>query len=326
MAEFSIKEAAFAGWGLIRRKPGLLVALTVFAFLVNFAATWMIYGASGDVLAQVIEMQRSGDRAGMADPGFASTMGRAMMSLYLLLALAGLLVYAVSAGAITRAFIRPARSKAPYISFLGGEFRQLLVALVVGAMVVVLFVIASVLASVLAFAVSAAAGELSQLADNPTATPPIMMAVMFSVMFLAGVLIYLFGVRFSLAPAQTEREEAVKIFSAWGLCKGRYWRMTAAYLLGLLSFLPVYLVVMGIHVGMGVAQGLTVQQAFMGMGQPDWSQPILSVSVLTYIFANALTGVVYWIISLGSACAIFAKVEGAAVVDDDDDDDDDDED
>lgn len=328
MSEFSIKQAAFAGYGLIRRKPALFVALAVFGVLINLVTMYLTFAAAGPMMAQVMEMTRAGDRSGMQDPTFGRAMGGAMTQMYALLAVSGLLVYVVNAGAVSRAIIRPAKSRSPYIGFGGGEFRQLAVAFVVGPILGIAFIMVSIVAFIAAFASSAATGELARMAESGgMTTPPIMAAVMYGGMGLGGILVFLLGVRFSLAPALTEREEAVRIFGSWGLCKGRYWRMTGAYALGALSVLPVYLAVLGVNVGLAMSRGLTGSEAFMAASQPDWSQSVFSPSVLVFIVTNALIGTLGWVVSLGSSCTIFADVAGTAVdADDDDDDDDDDED
>jgi hypothetical protein len=149
MAEFSIKEAAFAGYGLIRRKPGLFIALAVFALVVNLVGYWLIMAWAGADLAQATELRQAGDMAAMRDPGVAMRLGSASIKLSLIAIVISALCYVVSAGAVARAVIRPVTSKRPYIGFGADELRLLMVGLVVGGILFLLTIVVSSIFSIL---------------------------------------------------------------------------------------------------------------------------------------------------------------------------------
>jgi riboflavin transporter FmnP len=120
-------------------------------------------------------------------------------------------------------------------------------------------------------------------------------------------------VKFSLAPAQSEHQEGIRIFGSWGLTKGRYFRTAAAYLLAVLSLVPIYAAATLINVGVAVAMGASLDDGIAAVMRPDWSnESILSPSVLVYVLVNSVVVAVAWIVCLASSATVYAKVVGIA--------------
>ena len=326
MADFSIKESAFAGWGLIRRKPGLVLALAVYCFVINIVGYWAIMALVGEPLAMVAEMRAAGEMGAMADPSTAMQVGGASMVLQVISGLMALLSFMVAAGAVARAVIRPSTSKPPYIGLGADEFRLFVVGLVVGLILFAFIFAGSIIAGILGIGAAIATGEMKQMAENPGELPPMFAAVTYGGTAVVTILAFLFSVRFSLAPALSEREEGVRIFGSWALSKGRFWRMTGAYLLAMLTLLPFSLIQVGILVALAMNGGAGLRDAMMTTFQPDWSQQsIFSPTVLTFMALNSINWALGGVVCLASSFNIYAQIAGTAEpVDDDDDDDDDD--
>lgn len=326
MADFSIRESVFAGWGLIRRKPGLFLALAIYCFVINIAGYWVIMSLVGEPLAMMAELRRTGELGAMADPSTAMQVAGSGLVLQLVYSVMLLLSFMVAAGAVARAVIRPSTSKPPYIGLGADEFRLMVVGLVVGLILFAVSFAGSIVATLAGLGTAFATGEIRQMAENPGELPLAMAIVTYSLMGLVTFLTFLFSIRFSLAPAQSEREEGVRIFGSFALTKSRFWRMTGTYLLALLTLLPFALIQVGILVTLAMNGGLEFRDAMMTTFQPDWSQQsIWSPTVLTFVVLNSINWALGAVICLGSSFNIYAQIEGTAEpVDDDDDDDDDD--
>jgi hypothetical protein len=323
MADFSIKQAAFTGYRIAKEKPGMLVVLALFSFIISSVGMWAIISTVGPTMAEMAAMR---DDPSNADPAAAMRM---LGALPILLGIGGVIAalsYMVSAGAVARAVIRPSTSKPPYIGLGADEFRLLMVGLVVGLILMVIFIAGYIVVGIATTAVAVSTGGLEGMA-RPGEMPPAVAAVTYGGAVVLYILIFLFSVRFSLAPAQSEREEAIRIFGSWGLTKGRYWPIVGAYLLGLLTLVPFGAVGFGLVVAVAMATGGTVSDA-AGAFQPTMSEvsEMFTPLALTASIVNAIVGALGWMVCLGSSASVYAQVEGIATTEHNDDDDDDDDD
>ena len=320
MGDFRISEAAFAGYGLIKRKPGLWLALFIFCLVINYVGYGMIGTTAGPVMAQIR------DAGGTPDPGMAMQVVAATGQLLLIAGVMAALSYMISAGAVARAVVRPSTSKPPYIGLGVDELRLLVVGLVVGLILFALQFAGTILVGLASVGVAVATGEMAQLAENPGQQPAAMRTTTIIGSIIIYVLTFLLSVRFSLAPAQSEREEGVRIFGSWALTKGRYWKTTGAYALALLSLVPFYIAASAAIIGVFIAMGQTTEQAIQSLSMPDWSGlSLFSPVVLTYVVLNSAVLALAWVVLLASSATVYAKVAGTVgdVFSDDDDEDDD---
>lgn len=306
MREFSIKEAAMSGFLLARRRPGLLIALTLFGLALSLALVgYMVATPVGAALTQMQHMRTSG----VIDPALSMRLLGQIIPFMILSVLIRGIIFVVNAGAVNRAVLRPDDSRAPFIRLGGDEVRLFLLTLVIGLILLVIYLVCSLLSSIAMIAVVSASGGMQAMATNPGHLPPAAALTIYSGVALTMVVLFLIGTRFSLAPPQTVREKATRVFASFGLTKGRYWRVVGAY--GLAALLLIPAVVLG-AILLGVVAVITPDglAGIMTVFRPDYSTAagVFSPLMLTYQVVVSLLSALGSMVMLGAAAHIYAAV------------------
>jgi len=224
MAEFSMQDAAFTGFRVVREHPKALAfwALAALAASLVFGTVFVSMAGPALTTLQAINSQPSRDPTqvlalfGQLAPAYGLFFGAAIAFNSFLYA------------AMNRAVFRPTDDRFGYFRAGADELRQFGLQLLAFVMFVgvylVLMVVMVLLAILFALASKAAAGIGVALG---------VAAVLCALVFLA--------VRFSLASALTFDGGRVNLFGSWTLTRGRFWPLFGTYLLAFALAVVVYM-------------------------------------------------------------------------------------
>lgn len=223
MANIPIGEAAFCGFGVIRRKP---LAVLVWGLMLFVLAILPIFGGlalAGPAFETLMREITTG-----AEPSFESMMRlhASMMAMNPLLTVLGLVSRVLLMCAIFRAVLEPQDDRFFYVRlgktelFVGLVFVCLVIVLVI-AMMAVMGVGAAI--AIAAFSASESAGVA---------------VIIVAVLAMIGLMVWL-GLRFSMALPMTFEARDFRLFESWTLTRGR---VGSLFLLGLLVVVVVMLV------------------------------------------------------------------------------------
>ena len=287
MSDFPVAKAAFSGLEMLRRRPAVIGAWTVFYILVMVATMALMAVTMGPALAELQAIQELGQEA---DPMASLGATGRMMGGFLMMIPFYLIVTAVGVAAGTRAILSPEKSAFGYLRLGGDELRLIVVSLVIGLVVGAAYMAGAIFVGIV-IAIAGAAGGIA--ADSPGFIAVVVLAFLPVLLLLLWLL-----VRFSLAPAQTLRTRSISIFGSWRLTKGRSGKLFVTYLLVLLVYLLLYAVALAALAGLAVALKLDPVQAMQTAFQPD-------ASSLSAIFQPLMIG---YMIIMGVLAAFMAAL------------------
>lgn len=296
MTTFSPSDAAFEGFRLSREKPRVLLVWAVVSFLVTLVTLPLLI-SSGLGKAMMLAEQGS-------DP--SATMGALLQGgpAYLMLLIGGLIVQSVFVAAVYRAVLRPEDSRFAYLRLGMDEVRQValfFVLLAILMLAVFLIVLIGGIATAIATTLLNAAG--------PTGgTIGVYVAAGIS-LWVMGLVIFVI-VRLSLALPMTFAQGRVRVFAAWRLTRGSFWRLTGAYLLAVVMFIVVWLLALiifsALAAAVGAMQGLDLTAA-MGRFNADTSsiQAYFTLPTLIYALFSALISAIYYAVMVAPSAVAY---------------------
>jgi hypothetical protein len=278
MAKFSAVDAAFSGFGLIKRRPGAVLSWALANLAVQLLGIAVVLAVTGGTFPAI--------QAGIA-PTNPAALGEAFRTLapaYLILAPV-FLIYVVSiSAAVVRTLLSPIAL--PFGGLrLGGE--ELLV---FGAMLLLSLTFLGVEFGAIILAVII--GVIATLALHASALAIVLVRVLA---FLAAfALIIAVLVRLSLTIVATVAERRIGLGRSWTLTRGRFWPLFGAYLLTVLVSLVVFLILLAVVFALaGVAPtgGAWAGHFRVLMQWPDstWSPLAWAVWVIVRLVAISLT-------------------------------------
>ena len=237
MSEFSIQDAAFTGFRVVREHPMALVVWAVYALALSVVMSVIIVAMMGPDFARLATFGGAApDVAEMLAvftrlaPGYATAM------------IVGLASNAILGAAMIRAVLRPADDRFGFLRLGADELRQFALA----ALTILVFMAAVLLLTIVESVLTAVAA-----AAAPTAAPLIGLILFLPVL---AALVFL-GVRLSLAPALTFDRMTVDLFGSWTLTRGRFWPLFGTYLLTVALLVVVYLLCLLVIYAAGAVLG-----------------------------------------------------------------------
>jgi len=292
MASFSVREAATAGFGVIRRRPLAVVgwAIAVVAALIVPAILCVL--AMGSAFAEILQlaMTRTG---GDPSPEAMQRMLQAqsgMTAFNLLYWLWSSFVRAVFCAAAFRAVLAPAESAWAYLRVGSRELWLTLLLLVEQVLAMIaIFVIALVLAVVVAI-VAIGGGEGGHATAVVTAVAGCIVA--------AGLILWV-ALRLSLAAPMTFVDNQFRLFESWALTKGQGWRLLGVVLLLVIFVLGLEILVGGVMAGLLIAGGGSLT-ALRGSGAVEAFMARPPLEILRDLWP--------WLVGLGTLGALFSAV------------------
>lgn len=240
MASFSVTDAAFAGFRVVRQRPASFAAWVLLNFIVSLGALAVAIPWVGPALAQ---LQNTAPAS--PDPRRGLALLQQLAPFYLVAIVFALAAYCVGVAAINRVVLRPDERRFAYLRLGGDELRQFGLVLLCVLVGLGAEIAAAIVMVVGALILSAA------LKGMPAAGAVVGFVAMLALM---GAAIFV-GVRLSLAPSVTFATGRVNLFGSWAITRRHFWALLGAYLIVLLLVIIVWLLGMALIAAIALAAG-----------------------------------------------------------------------
>lgn len=252
MAGFSIQDAAFTGFEVVRKHPQAVAAWSVYQLVLSLAVGLITIGLLGPDLAQ---LQATNGQPPKDPAVLMATFGRLLPG-YLVLIPVILASNAVMGAAMIRVVLTPDDSRFGFLRLGADELRQAGLGLLAFVVFIGLYLGAALvigLAAGLGFVAGQAAGT-----------------IVAGALICAGIGAFMVAaVRLSMAPALTFERRRIDLFGSWAITRGYFWPLAGAYLLIIALLAVVYTLGGLIIFALGaVLQGGNIVAAMM---RPDYS-------------------------------------------------------
>ena len=290
MAIFSVTDAAFAGFRLLREHPKAILFWATLQTAATLILSFLLLGLSASQTAnfQILEHP---------DPNNPQAAVAAMVALgpmFLVLLVFAVAVSAVLQTAAYRAFLTPSDDRWGYLRLGRAEVRTAAVMVVLGSMLVLF-----VLVLVFVVAMGVAIGHLL-----PVALHGVVNLLAFVGTFVA--LAFVFA-RFSLAAPASFAEGRLQVMRSWKMTEGHVTQLLSAYLLMWVTLLAMLLLVVLIFAAlMGAVALLTgnglPEVAAALQGGANLPLPLLLLNLAFSIFQ-------LWLIAAATAVQIGPSAE-----------------
>ncbi len=240
MSKLSAADAAFYGFGLIKRDPLTFLGVALVLFGVGLYCVLVVIPAYAKTFTGVLTTIEGGDPKQL-EAVDATQMMQAMSELWTAvgpLYLIGILGGAIMLGAMNRSLVF-GQSKGWVLGLkLGMDELRAIVVTIIGYVLAFLpgyALIIAVMMATVGVAVGAAAGGGEPAAAGAA-------ALLVFPAFIAGFALMIWiGIRLSLAVPASIGERRWVIFESWSMTKGRFWTLFLAYLI---LFIIIWLVEM----------------------------------------------------------------------------------
>jgi len=284
MKDIAVADAAFAGFGIMRRHP-----LAVFVWGLLFTALVLItfLGFAAPIIRAITVM--SNPELSREDPQMVLGALAGAAGGYLFFVLGALVVGAVTQAAVLRAFFHPEDSGFFYVRLGTPELWLLLTNLVQGLVIAGVQILATIPLGILTAIASMTlpeAGGLLQLVGQ------------LLIYVLSGY-VYL---RLSMAQPMTFIQSRFRLFESWAMTRGHVLRLVLVWLLVLAAMVAIYFVgalVLGVSAGGLLAEvsGLKDPAAFFERPAAEWASslaPLLAVGgLISAVVIGMITALPY---------------------------------
>ena len=303
MSSESILDAAFSGFRLVRRRPGILPYWIGVQLVFGLASGIFFVWSAGGALSQLAQASPQG----RPDPGGTLAALGQIAPAYLMLIVAWALNYSVYLAAANRALSRPEESRFGYLRFGADELRQL-------GLVACLILVGVGLYLVMVLAAAVIIGVSTVMMGRPhgisaTASLVSILATFVAVLLgLAGMVF--FWVRLSLASPITFTTKRINVFGSWSLTRGRFWPILGVQALVLLFIIGISLVgLVLIFAITGVVGGGSAMTTLFKPNVSSISAYLSPVSLVANLLQMALSGLILPV-SLCPAVDIYRRITG----------------
>lgn len=301
---FSPSEAAFEGFRLVGRKPGLIAIWALIYLLLAaavLAAVWAVFAPDLPSIVAQISAARTATSGG-SEPAWAIPLMMRMRALQWTVQPLALIVGVVFTCAVYRAILRPRESGFAFIRFGGDELRLIALGIIyfflgMAAMFVVIFVISIV--GVSAYFAMAKGGQGDWVG---------LLAVLAGIAF-ACLAIWV-SVRLSLGWVISFAERRLAIFDSWRLTKGQFWRMFGCYLLTWIFTVVLSLAVMAVLGIVVLVIGGSVAAQFQTGGTPDWNRlaPLVAPAIAVWAIVGSIVSAIARVVMTAPSAAIYREL------------------
>ena len=225
MTPFSPTEAAFSGFGFIKRRPGVVLIWALVSLVYDVATVSLIIAFFPRALATVQKF----NQMGATDAEQVMAVLPTVMLMGLLRALTQLVIISVVMSAAYRAQLHPERRSLGYMRLGRDELHM-------GGLVLLLAALGLGYAFVLLFSYT----TLALLGENLPDT--IKLIYNLVLLLVAAAAFFYPTVRLSLAAPMTLEQNHVRLLESWKPTRGHVRRLTGAYLLAALFAFVLFLI------------------------------------------------------------------------------------
>lgn len=288
MADLSSTEMAFSGFGLMQRKPMMLVGWAGLFLAFNLIVSLGTILTIGSKLQDLTRASSS--------PGSASEIGQMFLTImpwYLVLMAAGLGFFAIISASAYRAMLRPDQGAPFHLAFGADEIRLMLLYFIFFLLAIAAYFALIIFVVILA-ALGGILGGVLGGQDNPAAVGLIVgLLVVVGAFICFGALVFV-GTRLSLAaPATFARGELI-VFKSWSLTKGKFWPLFGGYFLNIVLFAIIEIVLLVVLVlGLTGAFSMEAYQTVQTERLTSIAAFFTPVSVLMTIGGAAISAIAY---------------------------------
>jgi len=288
---FSVSDAAFTGFRVVRAKPVILGWWTGLNLLFSVISALVLVGLGGTALNDL----RTLDQANPDLAAMGAIYGR-LGPAYLILIVLSLIYYGVVYAAANRAVLQPDESRMGYLRFGGEEMKQGLLIFVLGLVFFGAYMALGIGGAILMAIFSAIGGTFG-----------VILGVTLMIVIVLGGLIFL-GVKLSLSSAQTFATGKFNVFGSWALTKGRFWPLLGSYVIAAIMVVIVYALIVGVFAGVVFVSG--GMPALTSIFSPDTSSfgTFLTPTTLGYYVISALVGALALPLWLTPAPWIYSQI------------------
>jgi hypothetical protein len=277
MADFSIREAAFTGFRIVRERPIVIPWWTAYQMLTTLAVLLLLSAMDGAAFDHLAQAAVRGDAKAAMD------LGPRLAGPMLAGAAINIVAMAIQQAAFNRAVFTPSDSAFGYLRLGLAELRQLLLSLQILLIFVGLELIGSVFATLFS-------GLLKQQA----------LALALTFMVGAGIVV---GLRLCMASAATYDQGRVDLVTAFRLSRGRMNALLGCYLLVVLMAVLVWFL-----------SSIVVEQvlALGGLGAPRLASPmaLLTPQALLGLILNSISAALFAPILGAPGATIYLQLTG----------------
>jgi hypothetical protein len=289
MTSFSVTDAAFAGFRVVREHYRALIFWVPLAFVIALTISAIFIGVGG----RIIDTQ-----ALQADPSQALTLMNQMAPAFLATSAAAFIANAIIYAAMNRVILFPQDSAFGFLRLGADELRQLGLMLLLTILFAGIYLGLVIVAALLAV-VATLGGKILGL------------IVMAMVVATAICLMVFLAVRLSLAAAVTFDTKRVGLRGSWTLTAGQFWPILGAYLLAGALTLVVLILAWLVEIALGAVLTGGDMKDFVG-NSPDTLPALVTAPSLLRLALGSVISALIWPLILTPPAAIYSRLKPGA--------------
>lgn len=263
MAEIAITQAAFAGFGILRRKPWAPLVWSLLYAVVLGGLVIFLGGAVFQVVGRLMTMREGG-----ATPSPQMLLGwfGSILGAYFLIVIVFWVLGAVINMAVVRAVMEPEAGAFAYLRLGRAELWLMLANFI-------LFILYSIVST--AMAIPVALVSVFAITMAPREVAPF---VSLPFQLVTWALTIWLGLRFSMVAPLIHADRKFRLFESWSVTRGRTGRLFLVGLMMVAVAFGIYLVLTGIGLAVGVpmflqfANSITAEDFLRQTPAQVWNQ------------------------------------------------------